>query len=198
VATWIPDPTEPVGPNEIVGRRLFDEPKLIGATDQRAPDWLLDYRHFEDTRGEVSFDRLGRTGRDRKVVNFLRPKAEKAGQDVEPPKTFDGWATVRAKSLATAAKGPSFPLIVSPMYLDQPEHADHNPYHAHAVSVLDAYSMALHLRQIFEEYGESFAARPSPKARGSVPAVSVGPTADSPPAKRLSKWWQWLSEVLRW
>ena len=63
---WNPR-TDPVGRNEPIGRRLFDEPMLMGAQDQ--PSFKgLDYRHFEVTPNdrELSLDRLGCTGIEKK------------------------------------------------------------------------------------------------------------------------------------
>jgi len=35
MARWKPDPSQPFGPAEHIGRRLFDEPKLVGAEGQK-------------------------------------------------------------------------------------------------------------------------------------------------------------------
>jgi hypothetical protein len=67
---WDPK-TDPVGKNERIGRRLYDEPMLMGAHDQ--PSFKgLDYRHFEETREdkELSLDRLGCTGIEKKAKSL--------------------------------------------------------------------------------------------------------------------------------
>jgi hypothetical protein len=86
---WNPK-TDPVGPKEPIGRRLFDEPMLMGAQDQ--PSFRgLDYRHFEETRGdkELSLDRLGCTGIEKKAKTYLRPHADAAGANRCPPRQFN-------------------------------------------------------------------------------------------------------------
>src|SRR5438034_7111073 len=82
---WNPQ-TDPVGKNEPIGRRLFDEPMLMGAQDQ--PSFKgLDYRHFEtgDDR-ELSLDRLGSTGIEKKAKQYLGPRADAVGLGVNPPR----------------------------------------------------------------------------------------------------------------
>jgi hypothetical protein len=153
---WVPQPDIAVGPNEQIGRRLFGEPELVGADDQVRPAGFLDYRHFEEKRGagEVSLDRLGLSGVDKRIKNFLIPKAEYAGTTFRVPQSFDGWVILAARILANPPKGAlKFPVIASPERLDEPEHIEHNPYHAHVCRPpgTDGHSTALHLKYIFEK-----------------------------------------------
>ncbi len=154
MARWQPQPDQPVGPNEHIGRRLFDEPMLAGAQDQ--PSFAgLDFRHFEETRDpEVSLDRLGQSGIDKAVVRYLRPRADKAGTTFRPPKAFNGWAVVRARLLSNPPHGPAVPVIASPI---PGQGLDENIYHAHVATPdhFDHYSMALHLRHLFTSPGSS-------------------------------------------
>ena len=77
MARWNPA-DKPVGANEPIGRRLFDEPLLAGADDQRKFAGL-DLRNFEEKRDrEFSVDRLGRTGKERAVIKYLNPRANAA------------------------------------------------------------------------------------------------------------------------
>jgi hypothetical protein len=90
-------PPTKVGSNEQIGRRLFDEPMLQGVTGQPSFSGIQLY-HFEERRDyEVSLDRLGASGIDRKVSKYLLPRAEAAGRKFAKPKHFDGWAVVSAK-----------------------------------------------------------------------------------------------------
>lgn len=151
MAKW--NPPNKVGRNEPIGRRLFDEPMLAGATDQQAFDGIR-ITHFEETRGtQISLDRLGGTGVDRKVVNYLLPRARAAGKKFSKPKPFDGWAFIRADKLANAPRPPSFQVTSSPVNELEP---DDNIYHAHVERPNDmsSYSMALHLRHLFTHYGD--------------------------------------------
>jgi hypothetical protein len=150
MARWNPK-TDPVGKSEPIGRRLFDEPMLMGAQDQ--PSFKgLDYRHFEETRGdrELSLDRLGFTGIENKAKNYLRPRAQAAGANRVPPKQFNGWAHVRANLLEQGWGGQRFPVVASPVDCDG---LDGNTHHAHIVIEGDAISAALRLREIFTSRG---------------------------------------------
>ncbi|MEW9838618.1 hypothetical protein ABUE29_25955 [Mesorhizobium sp. ZMM04-4] len=139
--------------NEQIGRRLFEEPMLRGAAGQ--PNFSgLRLNHFEETRGnEVSLDRLGATGIDRKVSTYLRHRADLAGQTFSKVKQFDGWAVVPAKELAEARKDPKLPVTSSPISGVEP---NDNAYHAHVLrpNTLSPYLMALHLKHIFTSYGK--------------------------------------------
>jgi hypothetical protein len=152
---WVPQPNAPVGSNEQIGRRLFGEPGLVGADDQVRPAGSLDYRHFEEKRGagEVSLDRMGATGFDNKVKNYLIPKADYAGTTFRLPLGFDGWVILTARLLENPAKGINFPIVASPERPNEPEHIQHNPYHAHVCRPAghDGHSTALHLKHIFQK-----------------------------------------------
>jgi hypothetical protein len=157
---WNPK-TDPVTKNEPIGRRLFDEPMLMGAQDQ--PSFRgLDYRHFEETRAdrELSLDRLGYTGIERKAKNYLKPRADAAGANCVPPKQFNGWAHVRASALEKGWRGQLFPVIASPIDLDGIEG---NTHHAHIVIEGDVAFAAFHLREIFTRDGAVEKTDPPPK-----------------------------------
>lgn len=151
MARW--NPPSNIGQNERIGRRLFEEPMLRGTADQ--PNFSgLRLNHFEESRGnDVSLDRLGASGVDRKVSNHLIPRAQAAGETFGKPKKFDGWAVVTAKELVQAKKEPKLPIYASPIKDEKPKD---NIYHAHVVrpDSLQPYMMALHLKHIFTNYGE--------------------------------------------
>ena len=162
MALWKPPSNPPIGPNEHLGRRLFEEPLLAGAQNQKRIT-RLDLRHFEEKRdGQVSLDRLGRTSVDKAVVRYLRPRADRAGTRVHPPKAFNGWAVLTARKFGSPPAPPRYALAVIP----SPESGadlEENIYHAH-ISMpahMDYYSMALHLRELFDAHGtlERVAAR---------------------------------------
>jgi hypothetical protein len=155
MARWFP-PTDDVGTNEHVGRRLFDEPLLAGATDQPVFAGLA-LSHFEETRdNEWSMDRLGRSSLDRKVVNYLLPRAREASLHFHVPKRFDGWVFLRSQELRNPGQGPSLTVVPSPIVghgNPQENETDLtlNIYHAHITKPdgIDPYEMALHLRHLF-------------------------------------------------
>jgi hypothetical protein len=103
---------------------------------------------------EVSFDRLGERGIDRKVLNFVTPIARRQGEAFRTLKKFGGWAYIQAAQLANPPKGAArFPVQPSPIKLDAPQDAEHNPYHAHATGE-ETHSVALHLQFLFSNYGK--------------------------------------------
>lgn len=152
MARWKPKADEPVGANEAIGRRLFDEPMLIGAQDQR-PYAGLNLRHFQETRSrEFSVDRLGRAGIEKPVLDYVLLRAEAASKKFTPPKPFHGWAWLKAKEIQQPKKGSPLPVMPSPIAGSE---LDENLYHGHILlpSVGD-YLQALHLRHLFTTYGE--------------------------------------------
>lgn len=154
MATWKPKPAEPVGANEVIGRRLFDEPKLAGAQDQKSFAGL-DLRNFTEKRDrQFSVDRLGRTGVEGGVLKYLRPRGARAAARFRPPKRFDGWATLRAKFFTKPPQGDTvWPLSPSPI---PGEGLDDNIYHAHITlpEGVSSYTSALQLRELFAQYGD--------------------------------------------
>lgn len=155
MATWQPKSDEAVGKSESLGRRLFDEPMLAGVQNPKAFGGL-DLRNFQEKRDrEFSLDRLGRTGIDKKVLNYLSPRAKAASTKFNPPKSFDGWAVLRADVIVKPPVGAGFPLYPSPI---AGVGLEENSYHAHALlpesTEADArYRTALHMRHIFGTYG---------------------------------------------
>lgn len=149
MARW--SPADIVEKNEHIGRRLFDEPKLVGVRDQPSFSGLAVHQ-FEENRGvEYSLDRLGRTGLDRGVLAYLTPRANDHAGIFKKPKRFDGWVYAPARILAGAKE---YPLPVSSSPVLEPGLKE-NLYHAHVCRPveLSPRMMALHLRQIFEDYG---------------------------------------------
>jgi hypothetical protein len=149
---WNPE-TDPVHKNEAIGRRLFDEPMLMGAGQQPNYQGLL-VNHFEETRGdrELSLDRLGATGPVKAVKQYLIPRAEYAATKFRPQKTFNGWAVISAKFLEQGDAQYKFTVTASPQHGPDLEE---NIYHAHSKlpEGVNSYTIALHLRHIFTKNG---------------------------------------------
>lgn len=148
MARWKPQADVPIGAKEQVGRRLFDEPMLIGAADQPRYDGL-DLRNFQETRdNEYSLDRLGKTGLDGAVVRYLKPRAIENGKSFQKPKGFNGWITVKAEALTTPPSGKSIQLVASPVMASG---LQENDFHAHAIRPADQEDLmfALYLRHRF-------------------------------------------------
>jgi len=173
MARWEPKPKDPVGPNERVGRRLFQRRPLKGAKDQKPPEGTYEISHFEERRepGEVSLDRLGRTGVDNKVKNFVEPQARAAASALRPPGVFEGWAVAKATDLENSAPGRrSFKIIPSPVNADPEKNVVANSYHAHVERpregeyVFSCYETAVILKAIFEQnyHRESASAEKQP------------------------------------
>ena len=175
MARWTPKDNQPVGANEHIGRRLFDEPKLVGATDQ--PSFQgLDLRNFEvrDDR-EFSVDRVGQSSCDRRVLRYLTPRANDAAKKFREPKTFNGWVVLRATNLT---KPHGWPLVASPDFGQSAqggaakwadEDLTQNRYHAH-VDVpqdMDPLFFAFKVRELFAE-GDPHYPEPHSKALRGV------------------------------
>jgi hypothetical protein len=153
MAPWNPN-TDKTGPNEHIGRRLFDRPQLIGALDQK-PRHRLGLGHFLDKRegGETSLDRMGQSGIDKRVRGYLVPRAIQAAGKFMEPRQFNGWSVVHIKILTQPPHGgPSVTVVPSPI----PGIAlDENIYHAHVrPDQRDYYEMATQLFCLFSEHGK--------------------------------------------
>ena len=160
MSRWKPDPNADVGASELLGRRLFDQPQLIGAADQKIVP-SLDYRNFEDTRdGQVSLDRLGRANAEAQVIRYLTPRAIAGGEKQNPPaKEFTGWASIQKQRLVAPQK-----VRIDVRASPDPGTGGHelsdddlteNIYHAHVEALDDKtspYFLALHLKMLFEKY----------------------------------------------
>src|SRR5688572_17630773 len=97
---WPPENNQPVNQNEAVGRRIFDKPVLAGAKDQKPLDGL-DPRHFMEKRSpELSLDLLGKSGCDRKVIDYLRIRAQRDATR-RHGEVFHGWAVLQAKKFSS-------------------------------------------------------------------------------------------------
>lgn len=155
MARWTPDSN--IGKHENIGRRLFDEPMLVGSENKK-PFQGLDLRHFEEKRdGQVSLDRLGRTSIEKAAVRYLIPRATAASLKFKPPKLFNGWAVVQAHYIESSPAGVyALPIVYSPVMEDELEELEKNIFHVHVVTPdgVDHYSMALHLRHLFTKYGD--------------------------------------------
>jgi len=187
MALWSPKSTDPVGPNERIGRRLFDQKQLSGAQDQKPPPNVFELYHFEERRGsgDVSVDRLGKTGIDRKVRNYVEPRAIFAASSFNPARRFLGWAVVKARDLQSPAQGPSLSVIPSPLVATAGNELSENNYHAYVQRPSDHqttytyYEMAMHLKAIFERNYHLEAATPQPPKAGEITSIR-------------SKFWDWM------
>jgi hypothetical protein len=175
---WQPRSGDPIGPKEPIGRRLFEEPTLVGAKDQK-PKVFLNYRAFEENRPpyQVSFDRLGEKSRDDKVVDFLVEKAVNQGHSRKPPRDFHGWVHLPAALLTQPRRGTlKFVVEASPIAPDDASDPPHNPYHAHispptgASGPTEPMTVALYLQAFFSDYGEVLPYL-MPPSNQSIPAA---------------------------
>lgn len=145
---WQPNPTKPIGLNENLGRRLFQLPKLKGALDQQRPFEILEIDHFYEQRGagEVSLDRLGSSGFDKKVSQRILPLCEAAAALMYRT-VFRGWITVQAKKVVDRPPQIRFTVDAAA--------EGGNDYHAHVVPTPDCagWITAMHLREIFCRHG---------------------------------------------
>lgn len=189
---WEPKDNERVGVGENVGRRLFDEPKLSGAPDQK-PFKGLDLRNFEESRDrEFSIDRLGKSSVDKAVIKYLKPRAEHHGSTkFKKARRFDGWAHISARKLCD---GKQWAIYSSPVREIEVDGAPmpwvdgdlaQNKYHAHVLmpDAMESDLFAYEIREHFEKFGDVYRIRP-PDAQ----------PPDEPPKSRLSRFW---TEILR-
>lgn len=128
---WDPQ-GKPVGPQERVGRRLLDLPELAGASEDQYYSRIKFMQFWDKDTGEVSLDRLGRSNIEPKVRNYLIPRAKKHAASFAKPKTFEGWAHIKADELLNSKYPPNLVLKASPDLIAEGEDEyNENIYHAH-------------------------------------------------------------------
>jgi hypothetical protein len=194
MARWLPK--DNVGPNEHIGRRLFDEPMLFGATDQTPLDGI-DLRHFEPTPDRtLSVDRAGDSCFHPQVQRYLVPRAEAAGEAATPRKAFHGWLTVPAKKLWNPKANIRWTVEPSPEREQpvggvQPEWSDadysQNRYHAH-IPVPDGMAdllFAYIARDVFKK-GKRILSPTAAPPQGAAPLAT--------PTTALTKLQEWVRD----
>ena len=156
MATWQPNPSGPIGDNEPLGRRIFDDAIWRDALAQ-GKTHIFRPDHFDDNRlaEDLSFDRLGMSGNPQaKVLRFLdalaQAEAENHGKD------HAGWGWVLRKNLRDSDRT-VLKVLPSPIIddLDSPD----NPYHADLSrenhrTVQQAKYLSLHLAHLFNKIGK--------------------------------------------
>ena len=157
MARWIP--TSVIAKTECIGRRIFTRGQLHGAADQKPlPPLKIELSHFMEKRysGDVSMDRLGRTGIEKQVIGFLDPKACQAGSRMNPVAHFQGWVYITSRQFNSSTSGLPLVLVSSPAASAEDESVIDNPYHAHVERPSglppghEAHIVALQLKHIFE------------------------------------------------
>lgn len=150
---WDPQ-GKPVDPQERVGRRLFDLPELVGATEDQYYGSIKFTQFWDKQTGEVSLDRLGRSNVEPKVRTYLIPRAEDHGASFNPKQHFEGWAHIKALHLTQAKWPPNITINASPVFQKVGEdEIKENIYHAHIDKTTNSYELACHLRNLFENSG---------------------------------------------
>ena len=134
---------------------MTDLPELSEATSEQYYSRIKFTQFWDKSTGEVSLDRLGRSNIEPKVRTYLLPRAIAQAKSYAKPRRFDGWAHIKAEELQKAKYPPSLVLVASPIERepDKPEESE-NIYHSHIEKPLDGYAQALHLRNLFEMFGD--------------------------------------------
>lgn len=155
-------PTSEIGDQEIIGRRLMDEPLMLMPqglpAPKRKPHEGLLLTSFEQRPGETeySLDRLGRQGNaEPSVVRYLVPRAQAVAATFHKPKRFCAWATLKAKSV----RGQQWDFVASPEVLEPQDERSlkNNVYHAHVNMPpnIEPYWFALMFRDLVERVIDS-------------------------------------------
>jgi hypothetical protein len=198
---WIPKDSNPVGANEHIGRRIFDEPKLFGATDQNPFDGFA-LSHFEPGEDrELSVDRVGDGCFNPKAMGYLARRAEFAATTTHKPRTFHGWLTAPAAKLVHPRTKARWQIVPSPergpmVNGVSPEWNDadltQNRCHAHlpVPEDVDNLFFAFMVRAAFVANKTFFA--PGAKSPG-LPAIAGPVTLVAPVQVKDS----WLTKVVR-
>ena len=208
MARWQPHADTSVAPSEHIGRRLFDEPKLFGASDQK-PFLGLALANFEETRDrQFSVDRMGKTCVDKRVVRYLVDRASIAATTFQQPKTFHGWIVLSAKALSVGLRGIPLVPVPSPdpgaLVGGEPKpwsdkHLDQNMYHAHIEIPVDekGWAFAMLAREVFAKGAAELAPDVDPAAAQPQPRSKP---RDASRIASVSFWKRWFMDnpLVRW
>lgn len=207
MAHWTPKSDGPVGKNDYVARRLFDEPMLAGLGETKPPWGGLNLRNFQEDRDEnFSLDRVGLTAIDKHCIAYLLPRAHDAGTKLKPPAAFDGWSIVKARHLQEPVGKDTIamPVVASPISVETEGETDpdtilaNNKYHAHAVMPEKGnLSLALYLRHVFAKHGE-FKKTAELEAKYGQPAAVAQPAAAPIAAEPVEQPVTLLQRFLAW
>lgn len=191
MARWIPDPAQPIGHKEQIGRRIFPKQALKAASSQPVSAELFTVSDFEESRGacDVSVDRLGQTGIDKRVCTLLAPMAQ-AAASARPNVGFHGWAVALAEDIARPRRGQAIPVVASPTPELPPLPA--NPYHAHIDGTgWNHYVLAVYLHSIFAKRNQ-LQTWPNSVSANNSPAEDGGWRQSL--SRLLSKFWKTKSK----
>jgi hypothetical protein len=158
------NPPDKVQDQEVIGRRIANDEIYEGKMDQGSPGRIrLD--HFMETRkgGDISLDRLGRSGVDGRVLRYLDVRCQRWAAKFHRSKKFEGWASLKAGVITGDRKVP-LSIVASPDAGFE-EQLDDNEYHAHiplperVKEEFDiGYLVALHLKRLYERDGKFISA----------------------------------------
>jgi hypothetical protein len=90
--TWEPNADDPVGPKEMLGRRIFTDKIWEGELGAGAGRFRVDHFYDDDPEADFSVDRLGRASEEGPVVRRVGRLAHAEGQNRTPACLFTGWA----------------------------------------------------------------------------------------------------------
>jgi hypothetical protein len=139
------NPPRVVADQELLGRRIFDDPIFRGALDQGCPGRLRT-DHFEETRQgtSVSLDRLGRSNAEPRVLTYLRPRCLRAAEKFSKPKAFEGWAGLRAKDIREC-RSCDLDVEASPDIQEGRCDLENNIYHTNVIAPPGAEKLRIEL-----------------------------------------------------
>ena len=162
MAAWEPTADEPVGPKEMLGRRIFTDKIWEGSIGDAPTRFRVDHFYDSDPQHDFSVDRLGRASEEGIVVRQISRKAYAEGDARKPALPFAGWAACGRHHFATARCN----FEIKPMPLAD----ENNPYHAEIVrdefrTRNGPYAFATMMRDVFSLHGHLREAlnRPKPK-----------------------------------
>jgi hypothetical protein len=166
---WEPHADQPLGPKELLGRRIFSDRIWDGDLDQ-GQKRLYRVDHFFDDQAsaDLSIDRMGERGADDMVVAKLAILARTEAAKRSPPRPFPGWAACSRDRMTN--KNYTLEVRATPL-------ADgSNPYHAellrdkyrHERSALWAF--AAMARDIFAKHGRFVNSPPEREVRPRQPS----------------------------
>jgi hypothetical protein len=162
MALWDPSSDTKIADVEHLGRRRFKRAPLAGFPDEAPKKELTHFDFLDERDPELSVDRLGKNGVDRRVQGQLLPLARANAEKRRPRMVFLGWASIQAKKFLSEAQKLGYSIRPAPT---GGASLEENKFHAviSCPATIDRTYVALYLCYLFIKHGGVLDSEPVPQ-----------------------------------
>lgn len=172
MAAWEPKADEPVGPKEVLGRRIFTDKIWEGQVGDGPRRFRMDHFYDKEPQSDFSVDRLGRATAEGPIVRRVGHLAHTEADARQPSVPFAGWAACSRQHFATTKCN----LDIKQMPLEDGT----NPYHAEIIrdefrGKTGPYAFSTMLRDVFTLQGHLTPPPPRRKPQKPIEPAAIEP-----------------------